>query len=424
MKLSFHESAGVYAGDSTRILWKGNLGVILVSTGAILTFLVVVFMVLFPKGGIRVGGLPVTWGCCFIALAGGLSALGAILRQRLPFLRRWFFLYLLIVPIQLVAIGTWLFLGYLDTGTMVGTATSLFVFPMIFIFCLGHYFDTTTYLPLLLTTLRWCVFLAALYGLCLFTYRSATGAFFEVPYVTTNGSESGALEKKNNSRGDIRKLTSTYNNGNIYGVCTLILLPLYSILEKSAWRKIVVKAAIILTLSRTVWLGLMLSEVLCLFFLERKNAIRALRSLVLMVVAVGGIFGALAFMGKGASWIVDQRLGGRNTQLEVIKDFTFLPEAPFYEIGEIVYLCFLREFGVVGLVALLPFLAAPLVGYMTMRNPGLIRRACALGVMLYIFLAASDGVFMLIPSMALFWFLCTLIWCQNSALLPSSPAGQ
>ena len=53
------------------------------------------------------------------------------------------------------------------------------------------------------------------------------GKFIEIPFLTVNAGDYGTLEStKHINRGGYLKLISTYNNGNVYGVATLILLPL------------------------------------------------------------------------------------------------------------------------------------------------------------------------------------------------------
>src|SRR5690606_25097688 len=84
-----------------------------------------------------------------------------------------------------------------------------------------------------------------------------------------NAGDVGALEGKHIDRGGIFKLISTYNNGNIFGICMVMLLPLYACLERRTWPQLVVKAALVLTLSRTVWAGLIAYEVLHRLYVRR-----------------------------------------------------------------------------------------------------------------------------------------------------------
>jgi len=114
----------------------------------------------------------------------------------------------------------------------------------------------------MLEFVKQCVFVVALYGLALFLYFSLTGKIFEIPYLTINGSEGEVLlNKKNNIRGDYMKLVATYNNGNVYGIATLILYPLYRLLEDRQWRVWILRIALVLTLSRTVWFGLFVADI-------------------------------------------------------------------------------------------------------------------------------------------------------------------
>ena len=105
--------------------------------------------------------------------------------------------------------------------------------------------------------------LAALWGIFNFFWHPFTGHFVEVPYLTVNAAITASLEyTKHIARGRYLKLISTYNNGNLYGVCTLMLLPLYNHFEKKRWRRWVLKIALLLTLSRGVWVGIVLEQLL------------------------------------------------------------------------------------------------------------------------------------------------------------------
>ena len=52
--------------------------------------------------------------------------------------------------------------------------------------------------------------------------------------LTVNAGDLGELDSsKFNQRGSVSKLISTYNNGNIFGVCTLMLFPIFYEYTKS-----------------------------------------------------------------------------------------------------------------------------------------------------------------------------------------------
>ena len=89
------------------------------------------------------------------------------------------------------------------------------------------------------------VLFVSAYGIFLFFYKLGTGSFIEIPYLTVNAGDLGELEGKSIDRGGIFKLISTYNNGNVYGISILILLPLYAHLEKRLSRVLTVKASLV-----------------------------------------------------------------------------------------------------------------------------------------------------------------------------------
>ena len=96
------------------------------------------------------------------------------------------------------------------------------------------------------------------------------GRFVEIPFLTVNFHDVGTLETtKYIDRGGIFKLISTYNNGNVYGVCLLMLLPFYNSVEPSKLKRMIVKLSLLLTLSRTVWFGLFFAEILTYLYVYR-----------------------------------------------------------------------------------------------------------------------------------------------------------
>src|SRR5690606_34127372 len=126
-------------------------------------------------------------------------------------------------------------------------------------------------LDLLLRAVRMAVLLVSAYGIFLFFYKLATDSFIEIPYLTVNAGDVGELEGKSIDRGGVFKLISTYNNGNVYGISLLMLLPLYTFLEKRLSSVLTVKASLVLTLSRTVWAGLVVYEVLSRLYVRRPT---------------------------------------------------------------------------------------------------------------------------------------------------------
>jgi hypothetical protein len=378
-------------------------------------FILVTFLLVFPKGGVKFGGIPVTWG--YILL--GLSTLpfllqlahGARMRLAAPRLT----VAAALLPFQFIVWATLLLHGTTGMGFAVSLVVSFFFIPLALVIALGVYLDRMDLGPLF-RMLRVGILLVAAYGIFLFIYKLKTGSFIEIPYLTVNAGDVGGLEDKYIDRGGIFKLISTYNNGNIYGVSMLILLPLYGWLEKSRVRQGIVKASLLLTLSRTVWVGLVVYEVLQRVHVKRVSA-RALALLGLALVGLGlGVAYAMSLMDRNVSFLFDRNLGGRLGQLGALETARALPNAPFETIYEIVYLSVMESFGILGLAAFLVAMATPVALHLLRATPyagSTYKRNLAAGLITYLIVSMSDGALLFIPVMVFYWFMVSLLVSDN-----------
>lgn len=216
-------------------------------------------------------------------------------------------------------------------------------------------------------------------------------------------------ELKCNSRGIVSKLISTYNNGNIFGISMTMLLPLYCYLQKSSWHRFVFKLALVLTLSRTAWIGLLLNEISYSLF-TIKNKRKAFLYLFLCIIGTAGSLAAiLLHYDFNISFLFDSSLGGRRGQIDnALQHSSFFPSKPFKEIVEMTYISMLDQFGIIGLLAYLLAVAGPLFLYLT-KPPSKIRLCILLGLINYLIIAFADGAVMFIPVLAFFWILVSLL---------------
>jgi hypothetical protein len=272
-------------------------------------------------------------------------------------------------------------------------------------------------LDYLFRLIRGGVLTVAAYGIALFFWRILTGDFIEVPYLTVNAADYGTMEtEKYNNRGGIFKLISTYNNGNIYGISILLLLPLYAYLEKCPFRAAIVKLSLILTLSRTVWMGLLLYEMVHRLYVRRVSARTVFALFGAVGLVGGGIWYSLTLMSGSTGFLFDRGLGGRLGQFRALESVGALPNAPFIWIAEIVYLSVAEGFGIVGLVAFLIGMGAPLaahfMGVVPFANT-VYKRSLAAALVVYLFVALSDGALLYIPVMAFYWFVVSLLLSDN-----------
>lgn len=377
--------------------------------------LLLTFLVLFPKGGIKAGTVPLTWGYFLLGFS-GLAALPWWVARASVKVRRSVLLALgSLIPIQLLIIYSLLANGVADAGFAISTCLCLFALPAFFLILTPQFLRSSIRMEKLLSGLRACIFLTAIYGVFLFFWHLYSGHFIEIPYLTVNAADVGLLETtKDIDRGGLFKLISTYNNGNVYGAAMLILLPLFDYLEPRRWRKLFLRMALILTLSRSVWVGLIVLQLLYLLR-DLKHGFRefpyirlgkSAKSLLLLIPAAIGVGLGMAIMSTGLGFILDSSFGGRAGELQALTNATFLPSVPVDAFLEIVYASAAQLFGYAGLAAMVLFLTFPIVIYLT--HPGIragkLNKAAFIGLLVYIFMCGMDGAFNYIPVMAFYWF--------------------
>jgi hypothetical protein len=376
-------------------------------------------LVLFPKGGLRLGSLPLTWGylLLFVSLVALMPYRMFVVRAL--WVRRQIVALATIVPFALIFFYT--LIGYgastsYQLNGVVSTFIGIIFLPILF---LWFYPPLLPYLDRdhVLKSIRYCVLGAALFGIFLFFWRPITGINIHIPFLTTNGSDVGdpALTS-NNTRGFLFKLISTYNNGNIYGAATLIILRLFEVAAPRRWQRWTVRTALFLTLSRTIWAGLLFNELLSLgaTILTQAQSFPRIKlgptaRIVLVAVIIAPIsLAAFQFMRLAeASFLLDPTLGGR------IYQFQHLGRTPFFHnyrsdfmFTEIVYLGAINLYGYAGALAITLLLLAPLgillLDKRALKDP--LRRAAFKGLVLYAFLCTSDGAIALIPVAAFYWF--------------------
>lgn len=378
---------------------------------AALIFLMTTFLVVFPKGGIKIGGVPITWGYALLLGVGAFLVLVNLSEGINVSRKRWLVIFAA-VPFQVYLIMLIAANGFLSIGFTISMIINVIVLPWLLVIMYGNYFDRFN--PrFMLNLIRHGILIVAVYGIFLFFYRALAGSWIEIPFITVNYGDLGMLDAKYNMRfGFLPKLISTYNNGNIFGVCMIMLLPLFDQLEKSKWKSAVVKLALVLSLSRTVWIGLFVYEFIIRLYLDRITPRMIARYMTLLIALAGVIFFiAFVVLGAGTSFLFDTNLGGRAEQVEALENVTLLSNIPFISIAEIVYLSILERMGLVGLLLFLIMIGVPIV--LTFYTRGALRKCFLSGALLYLLVAFSDGAIMFIPVMAFFWFLISMMISSN-----------
>jgi hypothetical protein len=374
--------------------------------------LLLMFLVAFPKAGIKVSDVPLTIGYTLIGLittGAWLSNLGQRRYRTLP--RGSSTAYALSLPFQGVMLAMMVNLHSTIIGNSISFVVSFIFLPLAFLLILVPQISTLD--PDTFNRyLRRCISFIALYGLILFFYLLATGKFIEVPFLTVNADDVGTLGDKDINRGGgIFKLISTYNNGNIYGVCVLMLLPLYDLIQRSLFWRLVVRISLLLTLSRTVWFGLLVYELIATVYLRQIKRSTLLYVGISVVIVCAAILLILRWMGLDVSFLFDPDLGGRTGVVQATK-FYFVPYYAVHFPSEIIYINVVNALGVAGLFFFMVAMASPILlaaTSATRRNPYV--RACIVGMLMLLICGVSDGPVLLIPTMAFYWGLAALALC-------------
>ena len=382
---------------------------------AFFTWFLTIFLVLFPKGGVRVGPIPLTWGYLLLGLSLPVLFVVRIVGYPWRIRPRTLAAFASTLPFTFLFIFSYRANGIAVMGAAVSDFVSFIVLPVAFLLVYPA-FLTHVDGPRLDRLLRFSILAAALFGIFLFVLYPITHKLIEIPYLTVNAEDYGLIEStKNIARGYFLKLISTYNNGNVYGVATLLLLPLYDKLEPRLWRRNTVRLALVFTLSRSIWAGLVIEQLLSLLRLGADAAATfprlypgpALRRAAVLLGVVGAIFFGVTVSSLNLSFLFAQDLGGRaDTLAYSVHHVTLLPSVPIGPFAEIIYTTALADYGVLGLLALIFLLAFPILLFLaepSLRHSPL-RLAALKGLILYSIVAGADGAINLIPVMAFYWF--------------------
>lgn len=369
-----------------------------------------VCLFVFPKGGFKFSGVPITWGYLLLLLL----SIANLFSGKFQVERRFIFLVVAWVPFQLIAFFHLFANGFSHTGYLLSFILTFFCFPPMFYLLFSNHLQKIskeTLLQYVLFSTRFLIF----FGLSLFICRIVFHFFFEIPFLTVNYADTGLLEaEKNIDRGGIYKLFATYNNGNLFGVCMLMVAPLYFQIEKRGIFRSLLRLSLLLTLSRTVWIGLLIFEILNYLLLQKKTALSIVNAFLLIVMGIGSIFLiAQKALNKAVFlFIFDPTLGGRLTHNNSLASMSPTSEKTFLTLSEIVYLGILENFGLLGLISFCLALFLPIIIYFLNRKD-IYQHAICLGLFLYTILSISDGCILLIPTMCIYYSLVCFLFSPS-----------
>jgi len=125
-----------------------------------------------------------------------------------------------------------------------------------------------------------------------------------------------------------------------------------------------------------------------------------------------GLYSIVLYYGIPIEFVFDLHLGGREAQFENFQ-INLLSKVPFVGIIEIVYLSILSSFGLIGLISFLVAMISPIA--LNYSNKPEIKKTILFGLINYLIVCCSDGAMLYIPTMAIYWFLVSLLCRKNHA---------
>lgn len=371
-----------------------------------IVFLFFLFLIIFPKGGFKINNIPITWG--YILL--GIVSIFLLFRRSYEINKEHVYILFSLVPFQIYSLISIWINGVEYIGFTISFFIGFFILPYIFLFIFSEYIQNLE-LEFFLKIFKRSILFIAIYGIFLFFYKIFSHQFIEIPFLTINYHDKTFLETtKFNDRGSLFKLISTYNNGNIYGICMLMLLPLYKLLEKSFLKRSLVKFSLLLTLSRTVWIGLIISEFFYDFFIRKNKIYSLIKFIISSCIFIGIILYLGKIMNQNISWFLDPTLGNRiNSEYSEIH---LLSKAPFKFIEEMLYNSILNIFGVLGFLFFLVGFLSPIYIFLIKiikNRQSEINISIFLGLLTYLIISLSDSAILYIPILVIYWFLSSFL---------------
>ena len=366
-------------------------------------FFLWLFLLVFPKGGFKIGGAPITWGYLILGFVTVYSVFRSTFKIRGPRVQA----FVLSLPFQLTILSSTVLYGIGHVAFAFSFFMSFIFIPSAFLLLLSENIETME-MDRLSRLIKVGIFLIASYGIFLFFYKFLTHKLIEIPFLTTNYHDTDIANKCNN-RGLFTKLISTYNNGNIYGVCVLMFLPFYSLIENKKWRMFFVYLSLILTLSRSVWVGMVFNEFVFRFLASKKTASTFFKLFGAMIAVF--LILAVYLMTNDHHLFHNQSLqslAGREDQFRELHEMTLFKAVSLQGVGEIVYLGIISHFGMFGLITFLTCMTGPILISLSISPICPMRKALLCGLINYLFVSLSDGAMLFIPTMVFYWFLSSL----------------
>ena len=374
----------------------------------------IVVLLAFPKAGLYMGRVPLTVGYMLLALAGMAQLISVARSGRGKVRMDYLCLGTLFFVLGIVEAASFSYYGYLSVGNATSIVISTIVVPILAILSANWFLDVLGW-ERFFRTLKWSLSIVFAFGIISFLAYNVTGKLIGIPYLTTTGNNISLVAERHNLRGSIIKMFSTYNNGNILGINLLLWGALAASASKSSAFQF--RSLCVLTLSRSVWLGLATFELANSIMRRSLQRVFYASAFVALLGLVA--VGATLWMGRDPSeFFLDADLGGRVTSLK--KELSGISTQKLAWNNESLYAAAYLAFGPIGVVMITSAWFLPIIR--GGRSPIEIR--CRLILFIYMFIAGVEAAFNLVPTQASYWLIAGIAMSGHASLPASEEQPQ
>lgn len=352
----------------------------------------------FPKAGIYLGKIPLTFSYVLVGMAAIFELVCLAKSSSRKLQTRYAWLGLLIGMLAVLELACFRIYGMKSLGVTVSVLVSTLAMPVLAIL-MTQWLLRILGIDQLLRYLRLALIPVLIFGLVSFLFYNTTGKVVGIPFITTTGSDISLVATRHNLRGPIIKMFSTYNNGNILGLNLLLWGPIVavtSVQSAGAFRLLCVA-----TLSRSVWAGLVLLEIATA--ISERSYRRIFQAACGMVVLFMVVILASYLIGRDPySFLLDKDLGGRVSNLQ--QDLDVISNQRIGWDSESVPAAVWLSFGPFGLILTTIIWAFPIM----VGGKSTVQKVARIAMTVYLVVAVVEGAFTLVPTQAIYWFVAGL----------------
>lgn len=396
-----------------------------------LLLMTIFFNIWFPKAGIKVAGIPLTVGNVFLAITFICWSYKKIVEGHVTVHKIGYSIMILMVfsLVKYVVIG--------DILSNIGYVIPLVIYPLIF-FIAYDLIDNKQKEQRIINVICFGFFFISIYALLQYILGIEKVC---IPGITVNLSDyikygsKWYLQKNNNNAGVGTKIISTFQNGNLYGVNTLLIFPIvYQFFKEKNKNSIMYISLILfvicvfLSLSRACWVGIILFMLFGIFLENEKTQKSFYRKIVMIFLCFMLVIFSFKYFPTIATRLSSMdksdiiSMSGRTEGLQdVVKNFNEYKYAFIWLIGskgfiervglayEMTPLAMLVQ---IGLIGLLLFYGILYNVWKSMDKKMWLQNAIKLSIFIWVVVGCIEGAFWLPPT-ALNIFLLLAIGLAN-----------